>query len=186
MLHLVCTGSLIWTEMVLLGRLLMAMPDDLSLMVRDGWNPRSECHAFECWVDVIMCMVRLQIQPLTPLVDEFAGRLFGELDYIQEGLNAERFQVSALSLWKLLCSQMSGHHCSCQCARRIPPESAKSCHGLKVNGECVGLAREWHMRILCIMCCGRMQLRARSARSGLMLRRRQAMRLYCSTLSRFS
>ena len=30
-------------------------------------------------------MVRLQIQPLTPLVDEFAGRLFGELDYIQEG-----------------------------------------------------------------------------------------------------
>lgn len=38
-------------------------------------------------------MVRLQIQPLTPLVDEFAGRLFGELDYIQEGLNAERFQV---------------------------------------------------------------------------------------------
>lgn len=35
----------------------------------------------------------MQIQPLTPLVDEFAGRLFGELDYIQEGLNAERFQV---------------------------------------------------------------------------------------------
>ena len=41
----------------------------------------------------IMGVVRLQIQPLTPLVDEFAGRLFGELDYIQEGLNAERFQV---------------------------------------------------------------------------------------------
>lgn len=30
-------------------------------------------------------------QPLTPLVDEFAARLFGELDYIQEGKNAERF-----------------------------------------------------------------------------------------------
>ena len=34
----------------------------------------------------------LQIsQPLTPLVDEFAGRLFGELDYVQEGHNCERF-----------------------------------------------------------------------------------------------
>lgn len=30
-------------------------------------------------------------QPLTPLVDEFAGRLFGELDYVQEGQNCERF-----------------------------------------------------------------------------------------------
>lgn len=32
-------------------------------------------------------------QPLTPLVDEFAARLFGELDYMQEGRNAERFQA---------------------------------------------------------------------------------------------
>lgn len=31
-------------------------------------------------------------QPLVPLVDEFAGRLFGELDYVQEGKNCERFQ----------------------------------------------------------------------------------------------
>lgn len=30
-------------------------------------------------------------QPLVPLVDEFASRLFGELDYLQEGRNAERF-----------------------------------------------------------------------------------------------
>jgi predicted unusual protein kinase regulating ubiquinone biosynthesis (AarF/ABC1/UbiB family) len=30
-------------------------------------------------------------QPLVPLVDEFAARLFGELDYIQEGKNAEKF-----------------------------------------------------------------------------------------------
>jgi aarF domain-containing kinase len=30
-------------------------------------------------------------QPLTPLVDEFAARLFGELDYINEGKNCERF-----------------------------------------------------------------------------------------------
>ncbi|KAL4858875.1 Protein ACTIVITY OF BC1 COMPLEX KINASE 3 [Chlorella vulgaris] len=30
-------------------------------------------------------------QPLVPLVDEFAARLFGELDYIQEGKSAEKF-----------------------------------------------------------------------------------------------
>ncbi|GIL77467.1 hypothetical protein Vretimale_2971 [Volvox reticuliferus] len=32
-------------------------------------------------------------QPLVPLVDEFAGRLFAELDYVQEGHNCERFQA---------------------------------------------------------------------------------------------
>jgi aarF domain-containing kinase len=30
-------------------------------------------------------------QPLVPLVDEFAGKLLAELDYMQEGRNAERF-----------------------------------------------------------------------------------------------
>ncbi len=35
----------------------------------------------------------MQLQPLVPLVDEFAARLFTELDYVQEGANAERFQV---------------------------------------------------------------------------------------------
>lgn len=30
---------------------------------------------------------------LVPLVDEFAKRLFGELDYVAEGHNAERFQA---------------------------------------------------------------------------------------------
>lgn len=30
-------------------------------------------------------------QPLVPLVDEFAARLFGELDYVQEGHNCEKF-----------------------------------------------------------------------------------------------
>ena len=36
---------------------------------------------------------RMQIsQPLVPLVDEFAARLFGELDYEAEGRNAERFE----------------------------------------------------------------------------------------------
>lgn len=32
-------------------------------------------------------------QPLVPLVDEFAARLFAELDYEAEGKNAEKFQV---------------------------------------------------------------------------------------------
>ncbi|EFJ48862.1 hypothetical protein VOLCADRAFT_117484, partial [Volvox carteri f. nagariensis] len=32
-------------------------------------------------------------QPLVPLVDEFARRLFAELDYVQEGHNCERFQA---------------------------------------------------------------------------------------------
>ena len=91
-------------------------------------------------------MVRLQIQPLTPLVDEFAGRLFGELDYIQEGLNAERFQVLALLLWRPLCPQLSDQHCSCQCARHILLEAAISCHGLKVNEHFVGLAQECPFR----------------------------------------
>lgn len=30
-------------------------------------------------------------QPLVPLVDEFAMRLFGELDYIKEGQSCEKF-----------------------------------------------------------------------------------------------
>jgi hypothetical protein len=35
---------------------------------------------------------RFVSQELTPLVDEFAARLFGELDYVQEGRNCERFK----------------------------------------------------------------------------------------------
>lgn len=31
-------------------------------------------------------------QRLVPLVDEFASRLFGELDYVQEGKNCEKFE----------------------------------------------------------------------------------------------
>lgn len=30
-------------------------------------------------------------QPLVPLLDEFAARLFGELDYVAEGKNCEKF-----------------------------------------------------------------------------------------------
>ena len=32
-----------------------------------------------------------QLQPLVPLVDEFAARLFGELDYVAEGHSCEKF-----------------------------------------------------------------------------------------------
>ena len=46
-----------------------------------------------------MSALQFQIQPLVPLVDEFAGRLFSELDYVQEGKNAELFEVhTTLSL----------------------------------------------------------------------------------------
>lgn len=43
-------------------------------------------------VKVIDARLDVLSQPLVPLVDEFAGRLFGELDYVQEGRNCERFQ----------------------------------------------------------------------------------------------
>jgi len=36
--------------------------------------------------------VTILSQPLVPLVDEFAARLFAELDYMQEGRNCERFR----------------------------------------------------------------------------------------------
>lgn len=42
---------------------------------------------------VIDSQLDILSQPLVPLVDEFAGRLFGELDYVQEGKNCEKFQA---------------------------------------------------------------------------------------------
>ena len=59
----------------------------------------SLCHAVPCCPDA-SCgpltpsrSLPVQIsQPLAPLVDEFAQRLFRELDYEQEGRNAEHFQ----------------------------------------------------------------------------------------------
>ncbi|GBF89170.1 aarF domain-containing protein, chloroplastic [Raphidocelis subcapitata] len=57
-------GESIATDMLLLRRLMGAVDDNLPQIS----------------------------QPLVPLVDEFAARLFGELDYVQEGRNAERFQ----------------------------------------------------------------------------------------------
>lgn len=40
------------------------------------------------WVDAR----QLLSQRLAPLLDDFTARLFGELDYVAEGRNAERFQ----------------------------------------------------------------------------------------------
>jgi hypothetical protein len=43
--------------------------------------------------DRAACAACVQVsQALVPLVDEFASRLFAELDYMAEGRNAERFQ----------------------------------------------------------------------------------------------
>lgn len=60
-------------------------------------------------------------QPLVPLVDEFAARLFGELDYMQEGRNAERFQAgrrAALPL-RLACFSRRRAFLDC-CMLRAP------------------------------------------------------------------
>jgi len=43
------------------------------------------------WVDENVNIGPLEKSVLTPLVDEFAARLFGELDYEKEGRSAERF-----------------------------------------------------------------------------------------------
>lgn len=63
----------------------------------------------------------LQIsQPLVPLVDEFAGRLFGELDYIQEGQSCEKFarlyahvpRVRTPGIYWSATARRSGTRCS--------------------------------------------------------------------------
>lgn len=56
---------------------------------------RSIIETQNCWSDCTKGGSQIS-QPLTPLVDEFAGRLFGELDYLAEGRSAERFQACPL------------------------------------------------------------------------------------------
>lgn len=51
------------------------------------------CRVLCCCCCVVLLLLQVS-QPLVPLVDEFAARLFGELDYVAEGKNAERFQVT--------------------------------------------------------------------------------------------
>jgi ABC1 atypical kinase-like domain len=53
-------------------------------------------------------------QDLVPLVDEFAGRLFGELDYVAEGRNCERFtelyaNVPRIRTPSILCAAPLAH-----------------------------------------------------------------------------
>eukprot|EP00798_Chlamydomonas_sp_ICE-L_P023264 gene23264-30493_t len=45
-------------------------------------------------------------QPLVPLVDEFAGRLFAELDYVQEGHNCEKFDSLYSSMPRVRCPKI--------------------------------------------------------------------------------
>lgn len=67
-------------------------------------------------------------QPLVPLVDEFARRLFAELDYVAEGHNAERFRVCAYAAGEpasqpvsgLLCATVPGPCLPCLCHRTAP------------------------------------------------------------------
>lgn len=42
-------------------------------------------------LDVVDRSQDILSQPLVPLLDEFAARLFGELDYVAEGRNCEKF-----------------------------------------------------------------------------------------------
>ncbi|GLC42639.1 hypothetical protein PLESTB_001122400 [Pleodorina starrii] len=51
-------------------------------------------------------------QPLVPLVDEFARRLFAELDYVQEGHNCERFQALYGSMPRVRTPKIYWQHTS--------------------------------------------------------------------------
>ncbi|GAQ87787.1 UbiB/Aminoglycoside phosphotransferase domain containing protein [Klebsormidium nitens] len=51
----------------------------------DFYLVRAACQLVDKYVDAVTT-------PLVPLVDEFAARVYQELNYVQEGRNAERFQ----------------------------------------------------------------------------------------------
>ena len=60
-------------------------------------NAAVQDRAVQWWLSLLSqsltWLMTVQIsQPLAPLVDEFAQRLFRELDYEAEGRNAEQFQ----------------------------------------------------------------------------------------------
>jgi hypothetical protein len=59
----------------------------------------------------LQLVLHLQVsQPLVPLVDEFASRLFAELDYMAEGRNAERFQVRRRQQYRACCAAFCTLH----------------------------------------------------------------------------
>jgi hypothetical protein len=78
-------------------------------------------------------------QPLVPLVDEFAARLFGELDYVQEGRNAEKF--AELYRWGASWqATVHGGVCCCFVYGRV-----KLC----VHGDSWGGAVEARTKVCC-------------------------------------
>jgi hypothetical protein len=62
-------------------------------------------------------------QPLVPLVDEFAARLFGELDYVQEGKSCEKFQVGGLAAHCRVCA------CVAHIGMRMSVQARAVCRG---------------------------------------------------------
>ena len=61
-----------------------------------------------------------------PLVDEFAARLFGELDYVQEGKNCEKFGRLYRCGQRLLPSTV----CNLICMGGCPGAGSASVHPL--------------------------------------------------------
>lgn len=62
------------------------------LAFRHSNSPKTSCHnrSLTCFRLIFKTKT---VQELVPLVDEFAGRLFGELDYEMEGRSCEKFQA---------------------------------------------------------------------------------------------
>ena len=52
---------------------------------------------------VIDARVSFITTPIVPLVDEFAKKLFAELNYVQEGKNAEKFQALYGGMARVRC-----------------------------------------------------------------------------------
>ena len=86
MQHLPCSAaSIADREPNLIAIRVTLLPDHVSMSTQS-------CSAVRC-ISSLEHRLTLQIsQPLAPLVDEFAQRLFRELDYEAEGRNAEQFQ----------------------------------------------------------------------------------------------
>lgn len=102
------------------------------------------------------CRVAPQVsQPLVPLVDEFAARLFGELDYVQEGRSAEKFArlYRWVGGWLMLvvCEWVGGW---------------VGCGGGCGGGLKTRRARRWWWWCVCL--CGRVGPRGWTRRGGQM------------------
>ena len=97
-----------------------------TLGVPREWLGRCICTVnFAAAEAVMSCALQIS-QPLTPLVDEFAGRLFGELDYVQEGQNCERF-AELYGHVPRVRTPGGGLQCFCSSQRRRLP-GLSQCH----------------------------------------------------------